>query len=162
MKKLLILAAMTLAGHALYAGQPAAATVVTHASGATAAGAAYLPKNKSVFTGAVNDHNPFWPIGWVKINESESDAAPIVPHIGDFTVTSILLNEPPLAVINGKEMAEGEIASIPISTGSVTVQLLAVQDGRVILRWENQNLVVPLRRDEDLTPIDLTPTVGLR
>ena len=166
MKKLLILTALALAGHALYAGQPAvsgtaAATVVTGASSPTE-GALYSPQNKSVFTGAADDHNPFWPIGWVKIAEVDSDAAPIVPHIEDFTVTSILLNEPPLAVINGKEMAEGEIASLPVSSGSVTVQLLAVQDGRVILRWENQNLVIPLHRDEELSPTDLTPTVGLR
>ena len=64
----------------------------------------------------------------------------------DFTVTSILLNEPPLAVINGKEMAEGEIVQIVINNQKVAVQLAAVQDGQVILRYRGQNLVVPLRR----------------
>ncbi len=31
------------------------------------------------------------------------------------------------------------------------IQLMAVEDGRVILRWQNQNITVPLHRDEDLS-----------
>jgi ABC-type amino acid transport substrate-binding protein len=80
-------------------------------------------------------------------------AAPMMPHAEDFTVTTILLNSPPMAVINGKEMEEGEIVAFPIGGQQVTVQLMAVQDGRVILRWQNQNIVVALHRDENLTGI---------
>jgi hypothetical protein len=112
-------------------------------------------RTKSVFSASVNDHNPFWPIGWVKTESLPSDtaAAVIVPHAEDFTVSSILLNEPPMAVINGKEMAEGEIAAVTVNGQPVMVQLIAVQDGRVILRWQNQNLVIPLHRNEALTPV---------
>ena len=67
---------------------------------------------------------------------------------------------PPLAVINGKEMAEGEIAALPVDGTPVTVQLMAVQDGRVILRWQNQNLIVPLHRDESMSPQDGAPATA--
>ena len=67
---------------------------------------------------------------------------------GDFVVTSILLNQPPIAVINGKEMVEGEVVAMNFGGQKVNVQLTAVQDGQVILRYQDQNLVVPLRRRE--------------
>jgi hypothetical protein len=114
--------------------------------------AIYTPKKKSVFTGTEQQHNPFWPIGWVKIESERADAAaPLVPRAGDFLVTTILLNDPPMAVINGKDMAEGEVAALPVQGQNVVVQLMAVQDGRVILRWENQNIAVPIHRDELLS-----------
>jgi hypothetical protein len=130
------------------AGKKPAAAPVTQA----APSSIYSPKTRSVFTASANQHNPFWPIGWVKIeSESATDSsAPLVPHAEDFLVTTILLNEPPMAVINGKEMAEGEVAALPVEGQNVVVQLMAVQDGRVILRWENQNLVVPIHREEEL------------
>jgi len=121
----------------------------------------YVLAKKTAFTATANDHNPFWPIGWVKM-ESSSDNVVVIPHSQDFSVTSILLNEPPMAVINGKEMAEGEIATLTINGQLVTVQLMAVQDGRVILRWQNQNIVVPLHRDEELSPTNSDPPVALR
>ncbi len=118
----------------------------------------YTPKTKSVFTSSTDQHNPFWPIGWVKMaNETADTAATAVPHADDFTVTTILLNEPPMAVINGKEMAEGEVAPLPVNGASIVVQLLAVQDGRVILRWENQNIIVPIHRNEELNKLVAAP-----
>jgi hypothetical protein len=122
----------------------------------------YAPKTKSVFTGPANAHNPFWPIGWVKTEEaSGSEAAPYVPHTEDFSVTTIMLNEPPMAVINGKDMAEGEIASLTVNGAQVVVQLMAVQDGRVTLRWQNQNLTIPIHRDEALSPADTQPPAAM-
>jgi hypothetical protein len=150
MKKILSATCLLLTCHALHAGDasktaPAVDTTSTQTP-------VYTPKNKSVFTANVDQHNPFWPIGWVKTAEETSDtAASVTPKADDFMVTTILLNDPPMAVINGKDMAEGEIAALPVEGQDVTVQLLAVQDGRIILRWQNQNIIVPLHRDEDLT-----------
>ena len=135
------------ASQAVRAGLPA-----TAAPAAPASNSPYTIKTHSDFTGSADQHNPFWPIGWVKTaDESQDNAAPVVPHAEDFMVTTILLNDPPLAVINGKEMAEGEVANFPMGGQNVVVQLMAVQDGRVVLRWENQNIVVPIHRDEELT-----------
>ena len=155
MKKLLSATCLLLACHALHAGNTTAPTVDTTSTPAPV----YTPKVKSVFTGATNAHNPFWPIGWVKTAEETTDtASSVTPKSDDFMVTTILLNDPPMAVINGKDMAEGEVAALPVDGQTVTVQLLAVQDGRVILRWQNQNIAVALHRDETLTqaaPIQL-------
>jgi hypothetical protein len=163
MKKLLSTAFLLLACHAVRAGdaaaKPAAGKPAPVVNTTPAAAAIYAPKTRSTFTASAEQHNPFWPIGWVKMsNESADTSAPVAPHADDFTVTTILLNEPPMAVINGKDMAEGEVAAMSINGQNVVVQLMAVQDGRVILRWENQNIVVPLHRDELIsTPVASLP-----
>jgi hypothetical protein len=161
---LLSVTCLLLACHTVRAGDSTSNSAAANAAPVveikpdTAAG--YTPKTKSVFSASANEHNPFWPIGWVKMeNESASDSsAPLIPHAEDFIVTTILLNDPPMAVINGKDMAEGEVAALPISGQNVVVQLMAVQDGRVVLRWQNQNIVVPIHRDEILAE----PSTALR
>ncbi|MGA3171211.1 MAG: hypothetical protein ABSE62_09365 [Chthoniobacteraceae bacterium] len=150
MKKLLAISIALLACQAVWAGNS-----TTKKAAASSASDAYTLQKKSYFGGTGNDHNPFWPIGWVKMADaSADDAAPAVPHADDFIVTTILLNEPRLAIINGKEMAEGEIAELPFDGGTVMVQCMAIEDGRVIIRWENQNMVVQLHRDEELSATD--------
>ena len=132
-------------------------------AGATPPAKTYVISKKTSFAVTAGDHNPFWPIGWVKMETHSSDnAASVIPRTEDFVVTSILLNDPPMAVINGKEMAEGELAAVPVNGQPVIVQLMAVQDGRVILRWQNQNIIVPLHRDETLSPTDTNPPVASR
>ena len=156
---LLLAAPMVRAGDATAAAAAKAAPVVDTNPAPGAAATGYAPKNKSVFTAAENDHNPFWPIGWVKMEAiSDGDnSAPLIPRAEDFSVTTILLNDPPMAVINGKDMAEGEVAALSVNGAPVVVQLMAVQDGRVILRWQNQNLIVPIHRQEDLSAADTAP-----
>lgn len=159
MKKLLTFATCitlgSLAAHDAQAVRPGASVpqVETQAAGTSATTAkVYASKHKSVFAATATDHNPFWPIGWVKVEAiaSTGDVQSTVPRVQDFMVSTILLNDPPMAVINGKEMAEGEIKSLSINGAPVIVQLMAVQDGRVILRWQNQNLIVPLHRGEEM------------
>ena len=154
MKTILSVTFLLLACGAVRAGDPAssAATTAPVVETKPVSATGYTPKTKSVFTSGPNEHNPFWPIGWVKtMNESADSTASVTPRAEDFIVTTILLNDPPMAVINGKDMAEGEVASMPINGQDVVVQLMAVRDGSVILRWENQNIVVPIHRDEDLS-----------
>jgi hypothetical protein len=167
MKKLISAACLLIAWNAAMA-DPAAPTVNTKAAATPASTASiYTPRHKSVFAATGGEHNPFWPIGWTKAESlSTGDTeAPVTPQSNDFTVTTIMMNEPPIAVINGQDMAEGEVASLPVGGRNVMVQLMAVHDGWVILRWQNQNLTVPLHRDEDLSAsalgqADSTPEVA--
>ncbi len=125
--------------------------VILAASIALHANAGDFPlKNQSTFARDNGKHNPFWPIGWSKTAVATSTSTAPAPLVkpGDFVVTSILLNQPPIAVINGKEMVEGEVVAMNFGGQKVNVQLTAVQDGQVILRYQDQNLVVPLRRRE--------------
>ena len=157
MKKLLTATALLIACNAVHAGnsKPAAGKNAPTVDIKPAATVAVNTTPKSVFDVKPDEHNPFWPIGWIKVdNESADTTAPTIPHAEDFTVSTILLNDPPMAVINGKDMAEGEIAQLPISGQNVAVQLMAVHDGAVTLRWENQSFVVPIHRDEEISAVD--------
>ena len=110
-------------------------------------------KNRSTFEAGAAAHNPFWPIGWVKSSVAaapgaESQSAATL-KAENFVVSSILLNEPPLAVVNGKEMAEGEVIAMNVDSKTLLIQLASVQDGQVVLRYRGQNIVVPLHRRGD-------------
>jgi hypothetical protein len=141
-----------------FAGAPTAQNAPAVDTTSTAA-PALLAKTHSDFAVHTDAHNPFWPIGWVKTEAISSlttdSASAYVPKIEDFNVSTIMLSEPRMAVINGKDMAEGEIASLPAAGQTVVVQLVAVQDGRVILRWQNQPLTIAIHRDETLNSTDI-------
>lgn len=130
-------------------GGNGAPTVDTQGKG-NVTGKVFEPTRKSEFAATGTERDPFWPIGWTKPETGAGDVpAPETLHATDFSVTSILLNQPAIAVVNGREMAEGEVAAFIVGGQQVYVQLAAVLDGRVILRWQGKNLVVPLHRDED-------------
>lgn len=105
-------------------------------------------KNRSTFAAGDGAHNPFWPIGWTKTSRpvAAAAAAAVTLKPDSFEVTSIMLNDPPMAVVNGRAVAEGEIIPMPVGNQKVIVQLAAVQDGQIVIRYQNQNIVVPLRR----------------
>src|ERR1700679_4013956 len=109
MKTLLTISCLTFACAIARAGDPnttapnvdttATATKVHTTPTSTAA---YTPKTKSVFSSAAAQHNPFCPIGWVKTadeSDSADTVAAVIPHTDDFVVSTIMLNNPPMAVI---------------------------------------------------------------
>jgi hypothetical protein len=131
----------------------------------TSAGRFKLKNRSSFAVSSMDAHNPFWPIGWTKspavpVAQTTAESAPaaVTLKADSFVVSSILLGNPPLAVINGREMAEGEIVAIQIGAQRLYVQLASVQDGRVVLRYLNQNLIVPLRRTGE--PLPGSPTAA--
>ena len=109
-------------------------------------GKEYVLKNVSSFTAPpVESRNPFWPIGWVP-------AAPVLPTVAaapvvdvkaeQFTVTSISVDYPPLAVVNGLTKAIGERMAVPGTAEFVTVK--KITDGMVVLEYKGHDLnVVP-------------------
>lgn len=107
-------------------------------------------KNRSTFSGAGKEHDPFWPIGWVKPvvgPSSGSEVAKTVEFSTDgFVLTSILMGQPAIAVINGKEYAEGEMIAWETGGQKISIQLVAVQDGAVVLRHQDKNYTVVMRR----------------
>src|SRR3954469_6059329 len=74
--------------------------------------AGYHLKNKSTFTVAATVRAPFWPIGWTPSAKGTAPAAAPAPEFtlrpDQFSVTSILLGNQSLAVINGRTYGEGE------------------------------------------------------
>ena len=126
----------------------------------------YQLQRKSVFTATAEDQRaPFWPIGWVKQKgAAPKTTLPVVPRAkpdeSSFRVTSILLGNPSLAIINGRTYSEGEflrqpraaggaatVATSPLPAGA-RIRVYRIDDGGVTLQFQEQLLTVPLRRPE--------------
>ena len=73
----------------------------------------YELQKKSAFTLAADRRAPFWPIGWVRrANEPRTEITDAPKQKIDekaFAVTSILVGNPSLAVVNGRAYSEGEL-----------------------------------------------------
>ena len=118
------------------------------AAGATS-GKEYALKNVSTFNAPPTDgRNPFWPIGWVPTapipTGNATTAVPVADVRADqFTVTSISVDAPALAVINGQTRAVGERILVSGAAGAqdfVTVK--RITDGMVILDHKGKELAV--------------------
>ena len=112
----------------------------------------YELKKKSAFTLASDRRAPFWPIGWVKNTKQVRTEVAQAPKqkIDEkaFTVTSILLGNPSLAVVNGRAYSEGELIRMPKGGAAVKVRVQQVTDGSVTLRQDDQTIVIAMRRPE--------------
>ena len=111
-------------------------------------GKEYVLKNASSFNPPpVDSRNPFWPIGWTPtaVVPTAAVVAPVVEVRADmFTVTSISVDYPPLAVINGQTKGIGERMPVPGGSAGaqefVTVKKIA--DGMVTLEHKGRELVL--------------------
>lgn len=113
----------------------------------------YELQKKSSFTLAVDRRAPFWPIGWVKrADQGPAETTPQAPKAkpdeSAFIVTSIMLGNPSLAVINSRAYSEGELIRMPKGSAPMKVRVQQIGDGIVSLAYENQTFTVPLRRPE--------------
>ena len=119
----------------------------------------YEVKVQSTFALPDDARRPFWPIGWVK--PSATPDQPIDEPIvrtklspDDFSVSSVLLGNPSLAVINGRAYGEGEMIRMPKAAAEkgspkprARVRVARILDGRVVLQSaDGQSLEVTLRR----------------
>lgn len=115
--------------------------------------ASYQLKNRSAFSLQDVSRPPFWPIGWVKrsATSGQPTAEPVKASMvteSNFNVTSILLGNPSLAVINGRSYMEGEFVKLPKSIAGVRVRVQRIVDGAVELQAGEQSIAARLRRPE--------------
>ena len=108
---------------------------------------AFKLTHRSSFTGAP-ERNPFWPIGWVKGQDTQTDvqetAVPITE--ASFVVTSISSgNSTPLAVINGKTYGEGETIVAMYGSQKIKIQVVAINDGEVVLQYLDKKYTVKMK-----------------
>jgi hypothetical protein len=107
-------------------------------------------KNKSSFRMDGSSRNPFWPIGWkpaAKLSGSGgADQSGDIPA-NAFAVTSITLGQAThFAIINGKIMQEGQQFALVLGSQTYQIVLKKIEDGRVVLGRQDEEIVVPLRR----------------
>jgi hypothetical protein len=104
-------------------------------------------KNKSTFAVPRNTRAPFIPIGWVKREGPRQVEQKIVVNEADYHVTSILLGNPALAVINGRSYEEGQYLRMPRGS-TLRIRVFRIGDGQVWLQYDDKSFTVPLKRPE--------------
>jgi hypothetical protein len=103
-------------------------------------------KQKSSFD-AAEARNPFWPIGWKKPNPKDPNASSAELSPASFALTSVTMGAGMhFAILNGKIMQEGQQFGLQFGKQIYQVTLKAIQDGQVILAYQENEIVVPLRR----------------
>jgi len=107
-------------------------------------------KNKSSFNLDAGTRNPFCPIGWKPTGRVASGSGGTsqgeVPP-GAIVVSTITLDGAThFAIINGKSMGEGQQFGLQVGAQIYQVTIKRIEDGRVILTRNNEEIVVPLRR----------------
>jgi hypothetical protein len=107
-------------------------------------------KGESSFKLDASSRNPFWPIGWKPSAKFSGKGGG--GQIGDipasaFVVSSITIDSTGrFAIINGKTMKQGQQFGLKLGAQTYQVTIKRVEDGRVILSQQDQELPVPLRR----------------
>ena len=113
----------------------------------------YALQKKSTFTLAADRRAPFWPIGWVKrASRGPAEVTKEAPKVkfdeNAFVVTSIMLGNPSLVVINARAYSEGEFIRMPKGGAPMKVRVQQIGDGAVSLAYENQTFTIALKRAE--------------
>lgn len=122
----------------------------------------YSLKNRSSFNYDTEARPPFWPIGWQKKNYQAgvtnvaAKAAQL--QAASFTVSSVLLGEPALAMINGRSYAQGDALPVVYDGQKLNVVVQAIRDGGVVLAYDQSTLFVPIKRSE-VAPRSPAPVV---
>lgn len=108
-------------------------------------------KSKSSFAMEASGRNPFWPIGWkpapraAVASPNEQGGAELLATA--FLVSSITVdNGTRFAIINGRPMQEGQQFGLQMGAQTYQLTVKTIEDGRVILRRRDQEIIIPLRR----------------
>ena len=114
-----------------WAGQPAAPIELKHQSSFDAA--------------EVRD--PFWPIGWKRPGpKSPSGSGPDL-SAASFSLTSVTMGAGArFAILNGKIIQEGQQFGLQLGKETYAVTLRSIEDGQVVLAYQDAQIIVPLRR----------------
>jgi hypothetical protein len=94
------------------------------------------------------DRNPFWPIGWrpSTAGSSSTQATGELPATA-FVVSSIAIEKNGrFAIVNGKIMQQGQTFGLKMGATTYELTVKAIEDGRVIIGYYDQEIVVPLTR----------------
>ena len=105
-------------------------------------------KHKSTFDAAPNERDPFWPIGWKKPGPKVATTG-MGPDLtaSSFSLTSVTMGvDQRFAILNGKAMQEGQKFGLQFGGQVYQVTLRTIEDGQVILVYQDNEIVVPLRR----------------
>ena len=104
-------------------------------------------KHKSSFD-AADARDPFWPIGWKKPGPKTASSS-VGPDLSptSFSLTSVTMGAGThFAILNGKIMQEGQEFGLQFGNQIYQVTLRSIEDGQVVLVYQDAEIIVPLRR----------------
>ena len=67
-------------------------------------------------------------------------------------VTSIALGTPPLTIVNGKRLAEGDSLVMNTPLGAVTIYVVSIEDGLVRFRHGGETIDATLQVEKRIRP----------
>ena len=105
-------------------------------------------KHRSTFEATPDDRDPFWPIGWRKPGPKTASGG-VGPALtaSAFALTSVTTGTGQhFAILNGKVMQEGQLFGLQYGNQVYDVALRSIEDGQVVLVYQDTEIVVPLRR----------------
>ncbi len=103
-------------------------------------------KHKSSFD-APDARDPFWPIGWKRPGAKTSSGTGPALSPTSFSLTSVTMGAGMhFAILNGKIMQEGQQFGIQFGSQVYQVTLRSIQDGQVVLAYQDEEIIVSLRR----------------
>ena len=120
--------------------------VVASANPAATPVATYQLKTKSRFAAPEGTRAPFVPIGWVKTAGQVVAVHAANVDESAFRLTSVLLGNPALAVINGRSYEEGQFLRLPRGSAQLRIRVYRIADGQVWLQYEDKVFAVQLKR----------------
>jgi hypothetical protein len=86
--------------------------------------------------------NPFWPIGWKPTQKEEVKKETIKFERKLLKPSSILLGENPLAIINRKSYAVGELVPVDLGTRQLLFEITDIRDGGVTFKYGSRTFDV--------------------
>lgn len=109
--------------------------------------APYRASTQSTLTISENARNPFWPIGFTPRPKEEVGQEQLLKiPVEQFRVTSIILDNPSIALINGKDYTVGQFLTANTSVGQVKLLIRKIEDGAVIVQYKNIFGRIPISR----------------
>lgn len=110
---------------------------------AKSSGKEYVLAHSSSFDAPSNGtRNPFWPIGWTPsavVGPAQTAVQQLDVKAEQFVVTTVSVDYPPLAIINGHSYAVGD--QIPVTADKrVFVTVKQILDGVVVLDYQGHEL----------------------
>lgn len=107
----------------------------------------YRAQTKSVFTMPEKGRNPFWPIGFIPRQKSSIIEEQLLRiPIEQYKVTSIILDTPSIAVINGKDYTRGQFLTQATATGTIKLLITNIEDGLVTVQYKAIVGKIPISR----------------
>lgn len=126
----------------------------------------YELKHRSVVSLDKEARAPFWPIGWKRpkaastqnrdVASTQPLDAPESPKFQltseSFSVSTILLGNPSIAIINGRSFEEGQFLPVLAGDQPLKVQVRAIRDEGVWLQLDKQTPILVAMRRTALRP----------